>query len=430
MSNNPKTIHNLLSDWGRKQRQVPENNLTLKSEIINRLPIAPTTIPRSALRLPWLSFALTGMAIFIFAVSLPRQNKINLPIATPQNNISTPGNPAPMTSGGGAAPQNTYQSQRPAGSALNSPPQDSIASPQRSAPALNENSKAMNPAQGITNEPIYPPVFVSPPPQNTEIPSTDTREYLKTDYSADIKTRNVQELDSRLQTTIRGFNGRVDANNSTPDFGSISFVIPADQLSSFKEEVKSVAGAKFYTEQTSSENLLPQKKDIEQQQTDNNNVLAQLTSSRDQLTQTHNQTVASLNRQISADKNQLSALQNEIPANLGRAMEINQQEQDLQSQIKNLQAKLVNENANYANQLQSLNWQIQDAQNTQTQLNQQTSDLLDTVATVRGTISLTYISFWQMINTYFALYWIGLILLALAAAAFFFPRRSWRMDIP
>ncbi|MEK7500878.1 MAG: hypothetical protein AAB642_02010, partial [Patescibacteria group bacterium] len=63
----PRSINNLLTDWGRKQRQSPLRNDSLKSEILSKLPPALSLAP-SPRGLPWLSLSLASLAMIIFIV--------------------------------------------------------------------------------------------------------------------------------------------------------------------------------------------------------------------------------------------------------------------------------------------------------------------------------------------------------------------------
>lgn len=102
----------------------------------------------------------------------------------------------------------------------------------------------------------YPPVM-----QNTTI--RDTREFSKINYNSNIKTRDVEDVSTRILTTIRGYGGRVDDASIAEEYASISFVVPKDNLVQFKTEIKSLVGKNFYVESLHIQNLLPQKVGLE-----------------------------------------------------------------------------------------------------------------------------------------------------------------------
>jgi len=377
-------IHNLLSQWGGAQRQLPERNQVIKNEILSHPLVPVAKNHRASFRLPWASFAFTALAIAALIIAVPKSGNMRQSAVTSQ----------------------TYQS--------------------GGAPVAmlvpEQNGQGAASLQAVPDNNSY--AFKSVPPQPQDVPAADNRELLKTDYSADVQTRDVRQMAARLQTTVRGFNGRVDSISSANDQGYISFVIPADQLGAFKAQVKDIAGTKFYTEQLSAQNMLPQKVSLEDQQTQNTDELNQLTASRDQLTIAHNQTAASFRSQIASLNSQLQVLNNQIPADPNQAAQIDAQKQDLQNKIQSLKARLANENNNYNSQWDSYNSQISDAQSALDGLSKQTADLLNTVATVRGTIYISYISLWGIIGLYVSGYWIAFLLLIAAVIAYYIHRRT------
>ena len=57
----PNNIHNIFSKWGKAQRQLPERHEALKSEMLSLLP----AVSSHSNGLPWLSFALAGLALLV-----------------------------------------------------------------------------------------------------------------------------------------------------------------------------------------------------------------------------------------------------------------------------------------------------------------------------------------------------------------------------
>ena len=333
------TIEKNLTDWGKAKQEMPQNPELMKSQVMAKLSSAPMKPERAPMHLPWMSMAFAGLAALVLIFSSVQNNHF----------ASTGTLSQPISNSTGNLAQNQIQDATPKrelNPAAKSAPAYPSTAPNaavsgNAGSALQENAA---PGMPIDNtQPYYPPV----PPTTTDVPSKDNREYLKTSYSADIKTRNVQNLSAQIQTTIVGLDGRVDQTNDSQDSGYISFVVPADKLAVFKTQIKNLAGARFYTETQSSENLLSQKVQIENQQTDTQKSLDQLNASLTQLNQTHTQTVASLRGQISSANASLKALQNEPPTTLNRAYEIQTQEQNLQNQIKDLQNRLAQENSSY-----------------------------------------------------------------------------------
>lgn len=398
-----------LTDWGRTKQTLPDNHQLMKSTALAKLSLArPGSHRPSNFKFPWLSLAFTGLAAAVLIIGSVSHSPL-MPMSDFSQTATTRSvtqnqvlNAAPHAGSNSAA--KSYPSPAP-----------SAAMPMRQNAALQENIAA----DGSSDQRYYPPIV---PPDTGAVPTKDNREFLHTDYASSIKTRDVQNLSAQLTTVIRGFDGRVDATNNSHDAGYISFVLPADKLETFKTQVKNLAGAKLYLETQSAENLLPQKVAIENQQTDTQKTLDQLNTSLTQLNQTHSQTIASLQGQINTATRTLKSLQNEPPSTLARAYEIMNQEQDLQMQIKNLQNRLAQENTDYQNQSDDLNSQIGDQQIALSQLSQQNSKLIDTVNTVNGTISLSYINLWDLWNIYVPNLWLVIVLVVGAGIAYFFRR--------
>ncbi len=377
--NQPTNINILLKDWGGAQQQLPPSNSVLKTNLLAKLSAGTGDAVHRKSRKLWLPLALTGFAGFAGLVF----------VLFTLNSAYIPTKLSEQTSYGG----------------------------------LNRSNQSLN-----SDRSFSPPAYEPP-----SIPINDTREYLKTDYSASIKTRRVQELADRLQTTIRGFSGRIDSANSSPSSGSISFVVPAARLDAFRTEVKAISGSRFVVEQTSSQNLLSQKQSLEQQQSQFANMLNQFENDRDQLIAAYNQTVASLQSQLDSNSKKLSALQTQWnnTADPNQKASIETQQRELRRVQSNLTTQLSNQNASHAGNLNTLDQQINETNNKLKSLKDQDSRLVDTVATVRGTISLSHISVWGILGLYLPNYWMLYVSLAAIVVAYILHRhRRSRFVIP
>jgi len=377
-------IHNILEQWGQNRRSLPLRNEALKSQLLERLNVTgeerPVRTGAAFSRIPWLPLLLAGTAVFTFIVSAGPQ-RVVAPVAYLEKSLSSG--------------KQQYQSDSAAGLKMD-----------------ESNSMQLAPVLPV-------------PPVSTGLPASDNREFLKTDYSANIKSRHVQELAGRLQTMVRGYDGRIDSASVSEAFGSISFVVPAEKFEAFRNEVKSVAGARFYSEQTGTQNLLPQKRSIEDQQKAATENLSQLQANRGQLISAHEAAAADLQAQINTTAKQLAAVQSEIARHPERKTELEPRQQQLQAQLDSLRNRLDIENRNYAGQLSSFDSQIQATNTLLKNLDDQTGALLDNVATVNGTIYLSHISWWGALNLYVPAYWISLALLVLAIVTYWIQRRSY-----
>jgi len=149
-------------------------------------------------------------------------------------------------------------------------------------------------------------------PEYQQQPSiSDTREFLKTSFSATIKTRDVQEVVTDVKNIIKGADGRIDNLYSSEKSGSISFVVAKSKFDAFKGEIEALTHKKLYTESISSQNLLSQKQNIEEQTNNIVNTLADLNKQKEALTTKHNQTVNSISNELSRIQTELVLLKSE-----------------------------------------------------------------------------------------------------------------------
>ncbi len=262
------------------------------------------------------------------------------------------------------------------------------------------------------------------PYPNPSVPSTDTREFLKVSYNAEMLTRGVQALTRRVETTVRGYDGRIDAESSSPKYGYVSFVVPMSKYEAFRTELEGLVGSRFLTVSINSENLLPEKQSIEEQQKQADTALAGYQSARQKLVTAHTSAVGVLQSQIDAATRQLSNLQEETPS-----AEVTAQIQVVSDNLASLQARLASENNSYTTQLAAADAQIKYGQDWQKAVKTQDQALLDNVATVSGTVSLRWISLWELALLYLPGYWIPGIFAVLTLLSLYRDRRRFRVTI-
>ena len=168
-------------------------------------------------------------------------------------------------------------------------------------------------SQGMMAPDMYYPDEYPYPYYNQDVPVTDTREFLKVNYNASMQTRDVQGLTRRVETTVRGYNGRIDQESSSPQYGYVSFVVPSAKYDAFRDELEALVGSRFLTVNISSQNLLPQKQSIEEQQKQADSALADYKAARQKVVNAHAGTVQSLQSQIDTDAQILLFLRAETP---------------------------------------------------------------------------------------------------------------------
>src|SRR3989344_4616470 len=270
---------------------------------------------------------------------------------------------------------------------------------------------------------VVAPDYYPYPYPGTNVSITDTREFLKMSYQATMRTRSVQELTRRAETTIRGFSGRVDQISSSEKYGYVSFVVPASKFSAFRDEIESFVAPRFLKVNISSQNLLPQKVSIEEQQKGVEKNLVDLQAQRKATVAAHDSKVKSLQAEINANASAQAVLRAEVTSDPARQAAIAAQLSQLAVDLVQLKSRLTNENSNYANNIASIDAQLTYANEVLAAVKTQDQNLIDNVATVDGTISLEWISLWEIAQLYLPGYWIPSILAVAAVLAYLWERR-------
>lgn len=262
---------------------------------------------------------------------------------------------------------------------------------------------------GAYNNRAYPPVM-----QNSTI--SDTREFSKFSYNATLKTREVEDVSTRILTIVRGNGGRVDNASIAEKYASISFVVPKDNLLQFKTEIKSLVGKKFYVESLHIQNLLPEKVGIENTTENVENSLEATKADLDSLTKKHNTVIADYQKQLNVVTINIQALRAEVTTDTVRQKQIKAEISSLVFRQGALQRQISDENKWYGWDSARLEQDIKIKQTQLDDLGTQETNLLDNVETVQGYVSVQWVSVWQMINIFVPYLWawvIGFCILAL-----------------
>lgn len=273
---------------------------------------------------------------------------------------------------------------------------------------------------GVSADMAYAPDYYPYPYPSGNVAATDTRELLKVHYSASMQTRDVAGLTRRVETTVRGYEGRIDQISASPKSGYVSFVVPMSKYDAFRGELEAMVKSKFLTVNIQSSNMLPQKQGLEEQQKQADKTLAEYQASRLKIVDAHASTVKSLQSQIDADNVRLAELRAQTPT-----YDLQLQIQGLVDEVASLKSQLVYENASYKSRLESVDSSIKYAKEWQTAVKTQDQELLDNVATVNGSVSIEWISLWDMVHTYLPGYWIPAIFALLTLVSFLWDRRRF-----
>src|SRR3989344_3367434 len=252
------------------------------------------------------------------------------------------------------------------------------------------------PTRDMSDMSVTPDSYPYPYPGSTP-DAGDTREFLKTNYSAGMLTRDLSRLAGRVATAVRGHGGRIDQESVSPKYGYVSFVVPMSRYEAFRPELESRVGSRFLQVSITSENLLPQKQSIEEQQKQADSALADYKAARVRLVAAHTSRIAALQAQIAA---------NPTPSDLA-----------------SLEVQLANENAAYQSRLANADANIKYAQDWQKAVATQDKALLDNLATVQGTVSLHWISVWELVQLYLPGYSIPGIFAVLTLLSLYRDRR-------
>jgi uncharacterized phage infection (PIP) family protein YhgE len=256
----------------------------------------------------------------------------------------------------------------------------------------------------------------------------DTREFLKTSYGAEIKTRQVKKLSTQITTMIRGYGGRVDNLSVDPEYGSINFVLPKSALASFRNELTGLIPDRFISENERSNNLLSTKQNIEFGQSVNQTELSALQTQRINELKKHNGIIAGLRNNFADLSRRIAELDKQI----GDAKDVNSREyfnlaasqKELLDQRTNTNNRIVVENNRYNNEISNIDSQIKNTKDSLQQLAEQNQNLLNDVETIDASIYLEHISVLEVIELYVPSYVLWPLAIALIVLAYYARRRK------
>lgn len=252
---------------------------------------------------------------------------------------------------------------------------------------------------------------------------TDTREFMKTSYSADIATRDVSKKVTEVRNIIKGADGRIDNISSSEKYGSISFVVAKDKFDALRDQIEALTGERLYSENISSTNRLGTKQNLENRTEKVVSTLDTLKKQLETLTAKHTQTVAGITTELSRIRTELIS----VRANIAGATSSTDsatltswksQEQSLMNQETAQKQRLSSENSSYATQKQSLESQIANQNSNLTNVQQQDTQFTNDIETVQGSVRVRWVSLWQLLDLYSPVSpgWIVLIVVGLVWA--------------
>ncbi len=245
---------------------------------------------------------------------------------------------------------------------------------------------------------------------------TDTREFIKKTFSANLKTREVEDVAKKVELLIKGLGGRIDNSNITNTYATFSFVIPKSNLDDFESQIRSYVHKKFYSQTITSQNLLGEKQDLERNQDSTKDSIDSLTTQRQQVQNDYTKNANTIKSKIETKSSQLKTVRDNIlkkenelsvATNTNIITEKNQELRTLRNSESNLNqgiTTLVSEFNNLSNlfksQMSNLGASLEDQNNVLISLDKQTDSFLNKVETVQGTIYISFVSVWAIIDIF------------------------------
>ncbi|PIR99247.1 hypothetical protein COT87_00465 [Candidatus Collierbacteria bacterium CG10_big_fil_rev_8_21_14_0_10_44_9] len=237
---------------------------------------------------------------------------------------------------------------------------------------------------------------------NEQVSINDTREFLKTNYSATIKTRDVQNVVSSAKNIVKGNDGRIDNLSSSEKSGYLTFVVPKSKFETFREEIEGLTHKKLFSETSSSQNLLNEKISIEEQTSYINTTLESLKQQKESLLSSHTQTVSSINRELALVRAELKTLRTTISETEDQSTldSLRSQESSLVARESRVKQNLTTENSSYSSLNTNLDNQIKNQNTSLANVEKQDVKFTQNIETVSGNINVNWISIWQMIKAF------------------------------
>lgn len=277
---------------------------------------------------------------------------------------------------------------------------------------------------------------------NTSI--SDTREFIKKGFNAELKTRDVEDVAKKVEVLVRGTGGRIDSSNIAERYASIGFVIPKSKLDDFEEQIRTYTNKKFYSQTVSSQNLLGEKKGIEQNQDTAKNIVAELTAQYEQAKAEYEKGVITIKSEINRIESQIrsydaailrsrntlavttnDATRLEIEAEIIRLQESKQQETENLRIGRYSLSEITNSLKTLP--MSPIGVSLDEANKTIVGLDKQEDKFFENVETVQGYVNVNYVTVWEIINLYSPINPIVLILAVAFIARMYFLRKNEKL---
>ncbi|HRY36840.1 MAG TPA: hypothetical protein P5230_03125 [Candidatus Magasanikbacteria bacterium] len=384
-----KKISANFTRWGEKTKKLPDNNEALKQKILDSLqPVHEIAKKKKPFAFRWLFLtAVPALALFL-TISVWQNSRIES-LSSVESVDFYEGEQAGQTA--------SYDANLGLSKSIQA---TGLAQEESFVERIADKISMPEPEPMIGQPSIYY--------YNESSDITDTREYLKTTFGLNIKTRNVEKMHTRLKTIIRGYDGRIDNANLNEKYASIGFVLPKSAYESFVEEVTEMFPEKFITVYKNSTNLLGQKQNIEKQTEYTSSTLENLKTERADNIKKYDEKIASLNKEISRLDNSMYALvaqrKTVSSTDTETLKKINDQINYLSRVRTERTSELMRAMTQHEKDLDYFDNQIKNTENNLIELGKQDTKLINNVETVNGTITIRWISLFQIVNLYIPIY--------------------------
>lgn len=404
-----KKISDNLTRWGKKSQKISPNNDIIKQNVLNSLrPTLEETKTKHHFTWRWLMVAAVPALAVLLMISYNKTMR-EIPISYVENQFDTGLTSESNIAGAGG----------------------DFGIMAASRVGLSKSESLSEKIVNTVSE--YTESFRFPSPKTVDI--TDTREYLKTNFGLDIKTRKVEKMHTRLKTMIRGYDGRIDSANLNERYANINFVLPKSTYESFIEEATEMFPEKFITLHENSTNLLGQKQNIEQQTEYASTSLDNLKMERTDNIKKYDEKYASLNKEISRLQRIMENIVEQRKTVSSTEKEtikkLDDQLNDARQTHNDFVSELLRTMTQHEKDLENFDNQIKNVENNLIELGKQDTQLINNVETVNGTITLRFISLFEIVNLYIPVYKTIIIICILIIIGYFlFGRKQKEIELP
>lgn len=244
----------------------------------------------------------------------------------------------------------------------------------------------------------------------------DTREFIKTSFSATLKARDVEDTSTKIKILIKGNGGRIDSSNISEKYAYFSFVIPKSNLDDFETQLKTYTNKKLYSQREYSQNLLNEKQNLERNQDLTKKSISSLNSQQNEIKNNYEKDSKLVKAEINSKNAQLTIVRNSILQNnnqLSNATDtivrsnisnqlsiLGQNENNLLQSIQTSRANLTNLTNSFKLSMSNLGLSLDQQNNVLSNLDTQEGNFFDKIETVNGDITIKYASVWELLDTY------------------------------